>query len=274
MKRILFLTLTILSFAVNAEEKDPSLDDLKNRLQLRVESFVVSDDGSAIFSRGSTVSMMSGGAASEGIYIAQAKELNDAYLTFKYIIGQDRKVILNVTEYGRRDNSSKGRLPKFSDEVRRESFALKDFSPVTWVTKSMGDGRKMIVRFTPQISDEEARKLTYVPMAFSDAIITDNGGRMWGEGLGVTGEVAGVTSPYGTFYISYSEFPGSKTIGTARGSIIELSLTEKMNVKIRSNGPVLGAGYVAKVYGVFLPNKKGPLSHMANSIEGLLKLLK
>lgn len=274
MKKISFILGLLLPLMGQAQEKSMNLDELRSRVQMKVESFLTSSDGMQILDTGSNVSVYSGlDVVKSGFYKAQFKDLKEPSLSFKFSLGEDKTLKLEVIEYERMQYDSQSREPKFSGEVRRQTFAIKDFSSVSWVTKASAD-KNIVIRFLPQISDDQPRKLTYLPLAFSDAVITDNSGRLWGEGYGVTGEAGGFISAFGTFFISYSEFAGSKEIGVAKDDIITLKLTEKMTVKIRSSKSVVGPGYVAKLFGIFLPDKKGKPTIMGLSLENVVKQLK
>lgn len=273
MKNFFLLTLVCLfSLTIKAEEK--SIEKLRSRVQIKIQSFATNADGSKVLDIGSSTSIYSGQESLfSGIYKSQIKDLKDVILSFKIFISDDMTLKLDVAEYEHLDYDPKSHEPKFSGEVRKQSFAIKDFASVSWVSKALDD-KNVVVRFLPQFSDDDPQKLKYTPLAFFDAVIVDNAGRIWSKGSGVTGEVSGIISPYGTVYLSYTEFPGSKEFGTAKDNDIDLKLTTKMNLKIRSSKPVLGFGYSAKVFGVYFPDKRGRDGITSMNVEDFEKQLK
>lgn len=249
------------------------LEQVKSRLQLKVESFVTNADGTQILDSGATKSIYyNKDTVKTGTYKGQFKDLQPANLVFKFTIDDNKVLKLDITEYGNMDYDSKSRETKYSDERRRQSFVIKDFGSISWVTKGSAD-KNIVVRFLPQFSEDEPKKLTYTPLAFSDAVMTDNAGRVWSEGLGAAGEVSGFITQYGTLYLSFIEFKGSKQMGTAKEEAIILQLNEKLTVRLRSSKPVIGPGYVAKVYGLYFPERKGSTTVTEMSAETLEKQL-
>ncbi|MGZ6441666.1 MAG: hypothetical protein ACXWRU_16525 [Pseudobdellovibrionaceae bacterium] len=273
MKKII-LILCIITVRSWANEKTMDLEQLKSRLQLKVESFVTNTEGTQILDVGASKSVYyNKDAIKTGTYKGQFKDLQPANLAFKFTIEDNKELKLDITEYGRMEYDLKSRETKYSDERRRQSFIIKDFGSVAWVTKGSAD-KNIVVRFLPQFSEDDPKKLTYTPLAFSDAVMTDNAGRVWIEGSGAAGEVSGFITPYGTLYLSFIEFQGSKELGTAKDEAITLQLNDKMTVRLRSSKPVIGPGYVAKVYGIYFPERKGPTTVTSMTAETLEKQLK
>ncbi|MGZ3745399.1 MAG: hypothetical protein ACXWRA_16495, partial [Pseudobdellovibrionaceae bacterium] len=139
MKKII-LILCIITVRSWANEKTMDLEQLKSRLQLKVESFVTNTEGTQILDVGASKSVYyNKDAIKTGTYKGQFKDLQPANLAFKFTIEDNKELKLDITEYGRMEYDLKSRETKYSDERRRQSFIIKDFGSVAWVTKGSAD---------------------------------------------------------------------------------------------------------------------------------------
>lgn len=105
-------------------------------------------------------------------------------------------------------------------------------------------------------------------MSLVNVVITDNAGKVWAEGSSADGEVILFQTYQGALYLSFTEFKGSKEIGKAKGEVVELNLSEKLTVRVRSERPTLGEGVSAKVYGAYLASDKSP-SRIASTVAAM-----
>lgn len=249
-----FLSLSAFSFQGITAKK------LRSNVELEVQTFLMSADGSRILSI----------TAEKGRYRNQTKtgEIKSVWTTnfdetlppvnldFTMKINEDNSISLSVTEYAKISYPAKDGAPKKEGRGRSDTFQVSNFQSISWVTK-VDDEKSLVTRFAPTPSDEsEAMKLTYIPMILSNVIISDNQGKVWQEGSGGSGEVVGFASAQGTLYVSFSEFKGSEELGTASESAIELKLSDKLTVRIRSSQTIIASGINAKVYGKYLPEKR------------------
>jgi len=174
-------------------------------------------------------------------------------------------VSLAITQYKAvQFDTLTGNMTK-KDKGRSEVYSLADFNSISWESESSSKGR-VVTRFTPMFADDsDPLKLTYSPLSLSNLLISDNSGEVWQEGSSAAGEVVKFENWKGTLFVSFVEFKGSTELGTAKEGLIEMKLSDKLTVRIRSEKPILGAGITAKVYGWYSPKRK-TVSRIADSI--------
>ncbi|MBK7844841.1 MAG: hypothetical protein IPJ71_14340 [Bdellovibrionales bacterium] len=270
MKNLIFIFLILIGAVARAKDVI-SADELRPQVILQVQTFTTDQSGRQIeyiSSSQSRYSLQVKRGDISSVYMDNPKDFSAVRLDFTFKINADKSMSLAITQYASVEfDTSTGKVTK-EGKGRSETFTLSDFGSVSWVSESTSAGR-VVTRFTPLISDESAAmKLTYTPMSLVNVIITDNAGRVWTEGSSADGEVITFQTHQGTLYVSFTEFKGAKEIGKAKGGVVELNLTEKLNVRIRSEKSVLGEGISAKVFGAYVPSDKSP-SRTASSVGAM-----
>lgn len=270
MKKLILILILIKATSSHGRE-GISADELRPQVTLQVQTFVTDPSGKQIkyiSPSQSNYSLQIKRGDISSIYSDDPKDFTPVRLDFSLIIGADKRMTLAITQYSSiKFDSRTGKTIK-DGKVRSESFILSDFESISWVSESTSAGR-VITRFVPQISDEEAsRKLTYTPMSLVNVIISDNAGKVWAEGFSASGEVIMFQSHQGILYLSFTEFNGANEIGWIKGGLIQLNLSEKLTVRIRSEKSVLGERVSAKVYGVYIPPDKSS-SKNASSVRAM-----
>lgn len=106
-----------------------------------------------------------------------------------------------------------------------------------------------------------------MPIAGTGVSISDNQGYLWAEGLEINGKYTGVKSHRGTLAISYVPFEGAKEIGFAEGNKITLNMDKKFQISLKASTSFLPAGVTAKVYAVYLPEKKSKGFNSVHSFD-------
>lgn len=255
-----------------AHAKEPiSSDELRKKIILQAQTFITDKSGKQIERLGdskATYSLQAKVGEISGTYIENPEGFKPVRLALNLKVNADKTITLVVTQYGSIEtDEATGSITK-EGKVRTEAFTLTDFGSVSWENEATDKGR-VVTRFVPLVSDEsDATKLSYTPMSLAKVIITDNAGRVWAEGSSADGEVVTFHTYLGTVYLSFTEFPGSKEIGISKGNLVELNLSDKLNVRIRSEQPVLGPNVSAKVFGAYLPSDKSA-SRTASSVGAM-----
>jgi len=267
MKMTIFILVTLLSGNANANDSIGA-DDLRSQIILHVQTFITNADGKRIEYINSSqgrYSLQAKKGDISSVWMENPKGFSPVRLDFNFRLTADKSMTLDITQYRSvRLDVSSGKVSK-EGKVRSESFTLSDFGGVSWVSETKS-GLRVVTRFTPLISDESAAiKLTYTPMSLVNVMIADNAGRVWAEGSSADGEVIQFQTYQGTLYLSFTEFSGSREFGRAKGGIVELNLSDKLTVRIRSEKPILGEGVSAKVFGSYVPSEKSP-SRVTSSV--------
>lgn len=261
MKSILSVAV-LLAFSNFARASDSHLaDKLRSDVALQIQTYPVSADGKrlliepfdhALFDKDSKLGDLS------HTWMARPKDLPRVNLDFLLKIADDTSMTLTVTEYAKAEYDPASGQTKKEGRGRTEKFDILNFQPVIWITKVDAE-KSLVTRFTPYVVDHsDSLKLSYTPMALTDVIVSDNGGKVWLEGVSALGEVVKLVSLKGTLYMSFTEFKGSIELGKAGGQLMELTLSDSEKVRIRSAKAILGEGFKAKVFGVYLPKLKAP----------------
>ncbi|PWU12912.1 MAG: hypothetical protein C5B49_15480 [Bdellovibrio sp.] len=240
--------------------------------KVEVQSFVTNSDGSKILD-------VYGGQETTGFAYQPDKNVKGSstwksdfqglppvFITYDILIEDDLSVHVDVAEYEK--------LNPPSGLIRKASLPIRNFGTVSWVSKASSD-KNIVVRFVPVLPTRlEPETLKHPVMALTDAIAVDNADRIWSRGVGGSGEVVALGTPYGRLVISFLPFAGSKELGTCLGQEVELKLTDKKMLWVRSRESIIGGGVRAKVFGLLQEDKRQKGHSIATmSVEDMAKIL-
>ncbi len=259
--------VTFLSVFAHAESKDNplSLEQLKSRLEVRGEIFYFDSEGKRLLEKSSQwrlwrLRMTSGKAEIESRWSSGSVQGNEFAIHHVWTVQEDGSVKVLIEEYARVEEGkgSDGKSDvKFVDLIKKDERVLSDFSPISWVSVRPDHKRRVVIRFTPNLSDEpEPRRLVDLPISGSEIMITDNVGNLWTEHNTLSGKFVGFTTHKGSVFISYSPFKGASEIGFASGKRIELRLDGTKVATLTSQTDFVPVNVRALVYGIYRPSQR------------------
>lgn len=247
------------------------VNELKSRLEIQGEIFVFDASGRRLLGRaGESRKWTSRTGTIESNWSSSSDNYQTIALHHVWKVNDDGTIQVLVEQYdslGDRDTDGR---QQFKGLLQKREFNLQDFAPVQWVSLKKEDGKKVVVRLTPSLRDDESPKtLSDLPFSGSDMIVSDNDGRVWTENTSVTGKYVGIETHRGSVYFSYVPFEGATEIGVAKGTSVRLKLDEKRSLTVRSTTALLPNGVAAKVFGIFKPDHKtsGPRSTVTISTD-------
>jgi hypothetical protein len=257
----LFTMASAFSFSLaNAESTAISVDELKQRFELKTDVYTLDPTGKRVLS----------GPNSSGLYRTNTETgrvrgdassisgENKIFLRYDATILDDGTIKFSIEEFKNGGESYSGSLGK-------KEFILENFEPLVWKPKQKNPDN-MVVRFMPMLRENtKALSMDGFPLSGTNVIITDSAGYLWADEMGFSAKFSGFKTHRGSLVISYSPFKGSKELGIAEGKKILLTLGKDLKVKIVSETDFLPNGITAKVYGLYDPNEK---SKRANSVHG------
>jgi len=261
MYKILLFSLLILPFRAFSSGEDLTFDKLVRNLEVRADAFVTSADGAKVLSVDRALSTFRTSSQNPKInaeWKSQFEGLPEVNIEADITVQNDLSINVSVSQYKSLKWDKKNNKNIGEGLVRQETFVVKNFAPLIWVYKANSE-KNIVIRLTPLLPTQlEAEALTYPVLGITDAIVTDNANRLWAQGIGGAGQVLGLGSEFGTVYVSFTPFKNSKEIGFVLEDVLTVNLTSKHTLRVRSRSSILGGDIKAKVYGIYLPNKKHP----------------
>ncbi|MGZ3796815.1 MAG: hypothetical protein ACXVB1_10635, partial [Pseudobdellovibrionaceae bacterium] len=169
-------------------------------------------------------------------------------------ITSEGTIKVTIEEFGKISDDRSN--PELSNLLERKVFTVERFEPVVWQVKNEKSPH-LIVRFIPSLKEmSEPIALNSLPVAGTGITVSDNAGYLWAEGVEFNGRYAGLISHRGTLAMSYVPFAGAKEMGVAEGNQITLKVDKKFQINLKGTSSFLPAGVTAKVYAVYIPEKK------------------
>ncbi len=263
MKLVSFGPVATLIFAASVASAAPrnelSVGQLRERFAVRSEVFVLDVEGKRLLVP----------AGEERVYRASDKT---GIIDFGSGIGSDQHapIYLEGTWRVLDDGSIEGVVAQFKEQkvvaggrprheglLKRETFRVRDMASVLWKS-SLDTTKAVVVRFTPSFdaSDGDPLELGTLPIALSEASISDSKAQLWADRFSNVSRFVAVTTHRGRLAMSFSPFKGAKALGEAKGHRIELTLEDGRRVSVQSESPILPSGLRARVYGIYTANKK------------------
>ena len=262
MIRIGVLLCLLFSLTSTAATSELSVEKLKARFELKAQAFLTDASGAKLIEYGNY--------RVTGHFLAKENEIKIHLPTdFKGFpalsvdstlkINPDLSFELRVSHH-QVDQDRTNKVLSFPGSPNSQVYQVKDFGSISYIVK-VSPERNVAIRFLPMISEKpEPEKLSFVPMTLTDLVVTDQSGLLWFDGTGsVVAKIARFTGPFGTMYLSFESFPGAEELGTAEQNQIHVKFDEKKWARLRSSAPIVGQGYIAKVYVRYFPEKKSKI---------------
>ncbi len=266
MKKILFiLAIAVLS---TASAQQLSVKDIRDRLQLNADIYLMDESGKKIISGPSRTNYWRANVEKKTIEGDWSSGFEDGTILIRqnWSIGEDGKIKAKLEEYAV-SNSSLGGSPEFKNLIEKKEFILENFSPVVWKVKNIKD-KNYIVRFIPSLREiSHPISVDNLPIAATGVSISDNQGYLWVEDLEFNGKYSGVRSHRGTLGISYVPFKDAKEMGFAEGNKIILNVEKKFQITLKAATSFLPAGVTAKVYALYIPEKRNKSFNSVHSFD-------
>jgi hypothetical protein len=253
------LTLVI---ATSASAKELTSQEIKERLQLNADVYVVDSTGKRIISGPERAvswrphpdtGIISGdwGSDLKGTWITTEPAGGQIALRYKFEVASDGSIKATIEEYGKDNDAG-----VFSGLIEHKEFSLQNLEPIVWRVKNV-KSVNFVVRF--MLSLREVSKpisVDNLPLAGTGISVSDNAGYLWAEDVQFNGKYSGLTSHRGTLALSYIPFKGAKEMGFAEGNQITINIDKKYQINLKGTTSFLPAGVTAKIYAVYLPEKK------------------
>jgi hypothetical protein len=252
LKQIFIASLLMMASVASAKEL--SAQDIRDRYQVNGDIYTV--DGKRIIA-GPEVTNYWRPDPETGIIKGDWSSNfgnHNFQLRYHFQVLNDNSVQAIIEEYGSQTPSQNG--PEFKELLSKKEFTLNNLEPIIWKIQSE-KGKNLVARF--YVSLREVSKpisMDSLPVAGTGISVSDNAGFLWAEGVEFSGRYVGVTSHRGTLALSYVPFAGAKEIGEAEGNQILIKVNKEFQIKLKSATAFLPSGVNAKVYAVYVPEKK------------------
>lgn len=260
MLRIL-LPVLISAISSNASAKELTSQDIKDRLQLNADIYVVDATGKQIIAGPVKTNywrpipetgIISGdwGANERGSWTG--KEVGGQIaLRYKFEVLEDRSIKATIEEYAKDDDPG-----VFSGLLSHKEYAVKNLEPIIWNVQNV-KSVNFVVRFVLSLREiSKPISVESLPLAGAGISISDNSGYLWADDVQFNGKYSGITSHRGTLVMSYVPFGGAKEMGFAQGNQITINVDKKYQINLKGSTSFLPSGVTAKVYAIYEPDKK------------------
>lgn len=268
MKPIFLLPVLAVSFCSNivvAKEDALTVTEIKSRFEVRGEVYFLDSDGKKVLEKGSQSRIwkprvFDGKAEIDHQWSSGSIQNGEFALHHIWTVQDDGTIRVKVEEYGKVEDKKKSNGEhdvQFSELLKKDERVLENFSPISWVSARPNAKHRVLIRFIPQISDEDQpKKITELPISGTDIMITDNEGSVWTEHNNVSGKYVGFTTHRGSLFLSFYPFRGASEMGYASGNKIELQLGGKRVATLTSQSPFLPNDVRGIVYGYYRADQK------------------
>ncbi|MDZ4662062.1 MAG: hypothetical protein SGJ18_10650 [Pseudomonadota bacterium] len=248
--------LIALASASIASAKQLSPQDIRDRLQVNADIYLLDQSGKKIVSGPERTNYWKVSPEKGTISGDWSSKFDAGLIAIRqnWQIEDDGTIKVSMEEYS--SDSDNRSDPQLKGLLDKKEFVLENLEPIVWKVKNIKN-QNFIVRFVPSLREISTPiSVDNLPVAGTGISISDNQGYLWADGVEFNGKYTGVTSHRGTLAISYVPFAGAKEMGFAEGNQITLNLDKKFQINLKGATSFLPAGVTAKVYAVYLPEKK------------------
>lgn len=256
VSKILSLIVLASLATTAASAEDLSVQGLRERLRLNADVYQMDSSGKKVLAGPKSTNSWQPNLET-GIINGDWSSVSgwgSFALRYYFQVQEDGTIKAIIEEYGQisPDRSS----PVFKELLDKKEYAIDDLEPIVWKFKNP-KLQNYVARFILSLKEiSKPSSVDNLPVAGTGISISDNAGFLWADGVELSGRYAGVTSHRGTLIISYLPFAGGKEMGVAEGNLITLAVDKKFQISLKSATAFLPAGVAAKVYALYLPEKK------------------
>lgn len=266
------LPILALAIATTVSAKELTSQEIKDRLELHSDIYVVDSTGKRIIAGPestnywrphSDTGVISGdwGTFLKGNWTTSESVGGQVALRYKFEVSQDGSIKATIEEY------SKDQDAVFSELLDHKDYILQNLEPIVWKIKNVKSAN-FIVRFILSLRKISTPiSVDNLPMAGTGISVSDNAGYLWAEDVQFNGKYSGLTSHRGTVVLSYVPFTGAKEMGYAEGNQITINVDKKYQINLRGATSFLPAGVTGKVYAVYMPEKKSKGFNSVHSFD-------
>ena len=260
-----------------------SRSDLIERIRIRADVLVMSDDGKHINEVGDETRLLSG-FSPEGKFKRDWSSNSSNYGSFKlrheWTVDEKGTVHVKFEEFSEEEIDSKTGLSKdFKNPIGKEEHDVVDFAAILYPVKAI-KGKRVVLRFIPEISpDFRAEKIGKFKLMGHGVSIYDAEGMLWASDLEMGAEYSAISTHRGTLVLSYAPFKGSEPAGVASGKRITIRMKDYPRVTLQSESDFVPEGMNARVFVKYMKERRTEAlnsvrQHESSSEERMLDRLK
>jgi hypothetical protein len=267
MKKLIILTALFVTSLAHAGESYTA-KDIKDRLEIRADVYALDESGTKLIEgpKRSNYWKSNKEGRIHGDWSSNFGKDESIMLRMEFVVNDDSTISVTLSEFGTMTEKPGGH-PEFSNVLQEKKLVLKDFEPITLVSKGIKN-KHVVVRYIPALREvSEPISLDSLPVAGKGIRISDNKGYLWAEGMDLNGKYIGVTSHRGTLVVSYVPFKGAHEMGSVDGNVMNLNIGSDYKIKMTSESSFLPAGVTAKVYAIYLPDRKSSGFNSVHSFD-------
>ena len=258
---------TLLTVSINALAKDLTAQDLKDRIQINADIYEMDVTGIKVLAgpiRSSFWRINPEPGTLESNWSSSFQEGTIA-IRHNWKVENDGSIKVSIEQFSQ---VSDGKGDKeFTGSAGKKEFVVKNFEPITWKVSNI-KGKNFIVRFFPTLRPIfKPMEVDNLPVSGTKVVVTDNNGYLWTDDVEFNGKYVGITTHRGTLILSYAPFLDAKELGTAELNQITIDVDKKYQISLRAETAFLPAGMTAKVYAMYLPEKKSKGLHSVGSFD-------
>lgn len=265
MKKVLFILAIAATSLASAQQL--SAKDIRDRLQLNADIYLMDESGKKILSGPRNTNYWRPNVEKGNIESdwSTGNESGMIAIRHHWSVEADGTIKVSLEEYANMSEGKDG--PEFKNSLEKKEFIVENFAPIVWKVKSIKNKNYMI-RFIPSLREIfHPISVDNLPIAATGVSVSDNQGYLWVEDLEFNGKYTGVRTHRGTLGISYVPFKGAKEMGFAEGNKIVLNTDKKFQITLKAATSFLPAGVTAKVYALYIPEKKNKSFNSVHSFD-------
>jgi len=269
---LLALGLLLNASGARAADKPLTPEEIQSRLEIKGEIYVLDTSGKHLQYANCCVSTWrssSDKAPIDSHWGSSSNRFGSVYLHHRWTVEPDGSIKVLVEEYGKEVNDrATGNAHEFKNLLARKTLTLVDFAPITWDVQN-NHKQHVVVRLTPSLRVQDPLvDASAMPIAGRDITVIDSQGYAWVNGFGrLDGTYVALATFRGTIAMSFKPFKGAAPVGTASGNLVTLAFPGDLRLTVRSATDFLPAWRRAKVYALYLPDRRTSSIHSTNGSD-------
>jgi hypothetical protein len=253
-----FVGIVLLCFALPPALASMSASELRSRLEVEAQIFVLDTEGTRILTppdQTATWTMQDKNGKISRTWTSQHNEFGEIFLFHEWDVKEDGTLQVTIEEFNSAEPKGLGDVT-LKDSLKREVKIIKHFEPITWKVTRIKD-KNVIIRFVPRIVEpNEAQELRDLPISGKDMVLFDHQGSVWATGLESSQRFVAFTTRMGTVVMSHSPFAGARRVGRSAGNQIKLRFEDGTRLSLVSPAGFVPPGVEAHIYGQLLKAMK------------------